>query len=214
MQIDDEERREKERKLRTIDAQVRKLKETRKGEPTRFHQAGKEIYAWWRLSNEIKGSQVKVDVTRGGAHMKVMIQNHVIFDQDVFAPIRADDVLWSIEDADHMMEPGRYLHLTLTKREESKLWECLAFVPEVQRDEKGDAIPSTIPEPYSVGDRLEAFRQMVHEDDGEEVRYEDLSYEAREYVDLMKRYEHARATGDKRTELECYQELSDQRVVI
>ena len=37
---------------------------------------------------------------------------------------------------------------------------------------------------------------MVTGDDGEEPRYEDLNDQSKQLVDAMRRFEHARATGD------------------
>merc|ERR1712185_879108 len=48
-------------------------------------------------------------------------------------------------------------------------------------------------------DRVAKFRQMVNGDDGDYTSYSDMEPGARHLVDVLRRYEHARATGDRRS---------------
>merc|ERR1712137_178593 len=88
------------------------------------------------------------------------------------------------------------LHVTLTKAERHQLWEQFAVVPEVQRDERGEVIPETVPAALSSRDRMERFQEMVRGDDGHQACYDDLDSKSKQLVDAMRKFEHARATGD------------------
>lgn len=168
--------------------ELKKLQRTRRGEPTRFEQAAGELYCWWSLPAGISARDIKVSGS-GGEWLTVSVRDVPIFDRQLFHQIKGDDIIWSLDAGE--------LSLTLTKRERSKLWDQLGSVSEMQRDASGRVIPSTIPEPMSINDRLAKFRQMVTGDDGEEPRYEDLNDQSRQLVDALRRFEHARATGDQ-----------------
>merc|ERR1712150_58823 len=124
-----------------------------------------------------------------GSWLKIIVKNVVIFDRMLFHMIRTDDIIWSVEDSE--------LHLTLTKREKNKLWDQLGIVFEIQRNANGKINPDTSPEPMSCCDRLEKFKQMISNDDGDHKNYEDLDKQSQEIVDTMKFYQHARATGNQ-----------------
>merc|ERR1712217_529297 len=97
-------------------------------------------------------------------------------------------MIWSVNDNE--------LHLTLTKRESNKLWDQLGILSEIQKDNSGKINPDTIPEPMSAADRVEKFKQMVSNDDGDQKNYDDLDMQSKELVDTLRKYEHARATGN------------------
>ena len=163
--------------------------QARKGEPTRFEQAGGEVYCWWTLPGGISSKDVKVQASKGGEHLLVEIKGIAVFDRPLFHTVRGDDVLWSLDAGE--------LSLTLTKAERNKLWDQLGAVGDIQVDASGKVIASSVPEPMSASDRLQKFRQMVEGDDGHQTRYEDLGDTGKQLVDAMRRYEHARATGDQ-----------------
>ena len=180
---------EEEAKVAEIQAMegLKKLQSTRRGEPTRFEQAAGELYCWWSLPAGIQAKDIQV--SSSGEWLTVSVRDLRIFDRQLFHQIKVDDIIWSLDAGE--------LSLTLTKRERSKLWDQLGSVSEMQRDATGRVIPSTIPEVMSAQDRLEKFRQMVNGDDGEQPRYEDLNDQSKQLVDAMRRFEHARATGDQ-----------------
>ena len=129
--------------------ELKKLQRTRRGEPTRFEQAAGELYCWWSLPAGISAKDIKVSGS-GGEWLTVSVRDVPIFDRQLFHQIKGDDIIWSLDAGE--------LSLTLTKRERSKLWDQLGSVSEMQRDASGKVIPSTIPEPMSINDRLAKFR--------------------------------------------------------
>mmetsp|Transcript_33466 Transcript_33466/g.77130 ORF Transcript_33466/g.77130 Transcript_33466/m.77130 type:complete len:644 (+) Transcript_33466:25-1956(+) len=169
--------------------QLHALKGRRKGEPTRFEQAGGELYCWWSLPPGIVSKDVKVQASNGGTRLSLEVKGITIFDRPLFHHIRGDDVLWSLDAGE--------LALTLTKGERNKLWDQLGAVSDIQFDANGKAISSSVPEPMSANDRLKKFKEMVEGDDGHQARYEDLGDSGKQLVDAIRRYEHARATGDQ-----------------
>ena len=186
--IHEEEEDAKGAESRTLQELCR-LKNTRRGEPTRFEQAAGELYCWWSLPPGIVAKDIRVQTSNGGESLCVQVRDVLIFDRQLFHPIKGDDIIWSLDAGE--------LSLTLTKRERSKLWDQLGVVSEMQRDAQGRVIESTIPEPMSINDRLDKFRQMVTGDDGQQPRYEELDDRSKQLVDAMRRFEHARATGDQ-----------------
>jgi len=168
--------------------ELHRIRSVRRGEPARFEQAAGEVYAWWHLPPSISGKEVQVKSANDGRHLSVVVRGVTIFSGPLFNQIRGSDMLWSVDEGE--------LHLTLTKGERSKLWEQLSEVSEVRRDAGGNVIADSVPEPMSSRDRLDRFRQMVDGDDGVRNNYDDLPPETKRMVDAMKRYEHARATGD------------------
>merc|ERR1712203_92354 len=107
----------------------------------------------------------------------------------LFHLVRANDMVWSMDRGE--------LSLTLTKVERNKLWEQFDEVPEPRRDESGAVIPEIVPEALSSRKRMDQFRKMVQGDDGQRTCYDDLDPSSRDLVDAMRRFEHARATGDR-----------------
>jgi len=187
-QLDAEEAEEtKQRDLR-IRYELQLLQARRRGEPARFEQAAGEVYCWWNLPPEIGGREIKVKTSQGGGYLTVTVRDVKIFHAKLFDTIRADDLVWSVDNGE--------LHLTMTKGERHKLWEQLGEVGEIQHDENGEAKPETLPEPFSPGERFAKFSEMIHGDDGVEHNYDDLDPEARRLVDVLRRYKHAQATGD------------------
>ena len=184
--IDEDEEVAKVAEIQAIE-ELKKLQRTRKGEPTRFEQAAGELYCWWSLPVGISAKEIQVK-SSGGERLTVVIRGIPIFDRSLFHHIKGD-LIWSLDAGE--------LSLTLTKRERSKLWDQLGSVSEIQRDARGNVIQSTVPEAMSMNDRLDKFRQMVTGDDGEQPRYEDLNDKSKQLVDAMRRFEHARATGDQ-----------------
>lgn len=202
----------REKKLDAEDAQERRADEgrvqaqleqltLRRGEPTRFEQAGSEVYCWWVLPPEVHAREIRVDCTKKGEHLKVSVRDVIVFDNKLFKAVRGDDVVWSIEDSE--------LHVTLTKSEKAKIWDQLGEVGAVQRDAKGNVIPESLPPSMSSEDRVAKFREMVTGDDGDYTSYEDMDPKARHLVDVLRRYEHARATGDRRALAEAEVELDE-----
>eukprot|EP00411_Alexandrium_monilatum_P076930 CAMPEP_0175492630 /NCGR_PEP_ID=MMETSP0096-20121207/2362_1 /TAXON_ID=311494 /ORGANISM="Alexandrium monilatum, Strain CCMP3105" /LENGTH=697 /DNA_ID=CAMNT_0016794561 /DNA_START=1 /DNA_END=2092 /DNA_ORIENTATION=+ len=187
-QLDAEEAEEKRQQDLKIRYELQLLKTRRNGEPTRFEQAAGEVYCWWKMPSQVSGREVKVRSAQGGTHMLVEARDVVIFDSPLFHVIKADDIVWSVDDGE--------LHLTLTKFERNKLWEQLGQVSEVQRDDHGEVRVESLPEPLSAGERVSKFQEMVQGDDGVEYNYDDLDADAREFVDILRRYKHAQATGD------------------
>eukprot|EP00438_Fugacium_kawagutii_P034254 Skav225947 [mRNA] locus=scaffold1500:586407:588745:- [translate_table: standard] len=185
--IYEEEEEAKVAEIRAME-ELKKLQNSRRGEPTRFEQAAGELYCWWSLPPGIQAKDIKVSGS-GGERLMVSVRGVRIFDRQLFHQIKGDDIIWSLDAGE--------LSLTLTKRERSKLWDQLGSVGEIQRDAAGNVVPSSIPEPMSMHDRLDKFRQMVTGDDGEQPRYEDLNDKSKQLVDAMRRFEHARATGDQ-----------------
>merc|ERR1711918_219462 len=102
----------------------------------------------------------------GGSRLRVVVRGVEIFSNKLFLPVRQDDVIWSLEDGQ--------LHLTLTKAELDKLWNDLGEEVEVERDETGEPLPHTIPEPMSARERIDKFKQVIEGDDGRQSAYEDL----------------------------------------
>ena len=188
-QLDAEEEAERRNLERQADEELKTLQASRKGEPTRFEQAGGEVYCWWTLPAGIKSKDIEVQTSKGGAQLLVLVRGIPIFDRQLFHNIRGDDVLWSLDAGE--------LSLTLTKAERNKLWDQLGTVCDIQVDASGKPIPSSIPEPMSASDRLQKFKQMVEGDDGHQARYEELGDTGKQLVDAMRRFEHARATGDQ-----------------
>eukprot|EP00930_Biecheleria_cincta_P031986 TRINITY_DN22197_c0_g1_i1.p1 TRINITY_DN22197_c0_g1~~TRINITY_DN22197_c0_g1_i1.p1 ORF type:complete len:640 (-),score=154.29 TRINITY_DN22197_c0_g1_i1:293-2212(-) len=188
-QLDEEEAQEQAEAARLAQEDLQKLRTVRKGEPTRFEQAAGELYCWWALPAGITGKDVKVQALKGGERLMVQVRDVVIFDRPLFHHVRADDIVWSVDAGE--------ISLTLTKGERSKLWDQLGAVGDVQFDESGKAVKDSIPEPMSGADRLEKFRQMVSGDDGHQTSYSELDEKGRNLVDAMRRFEHARATGDQ-----------------
>ena len=115
----------------------------------------------------------------------------MVFDSKLFKTVRGDDVVWSVEDSE--------LHMTLTKAEKAKIWDQLGEVGSARRDAPG----------MSAEDRVAKFRQMVTGDDGDYTRYEDMDRQGRHLVDVLRRYEHARAIGDRRALAEAEVELDE-----
>jgi len=188
-QLDEEEAEEQAEAARLALEDLQKLKTARNGEPTRFEQAAGELYCWWALPAGITGKEVKVQGLNSGQRLIVQVRDVVIFDRPLFHHIRGDDIVWSVDAGE--------LSLTLTKGERSQLWDQLGAVGDVQFDDSGKAVKDTIPEPMSGGDRIEKFRQMVTGDDGHQTSYSELDPKGRDLVDAMRRFEHARATGDQ-----------------
>jgi len=124
-----------------------------------------------------------------------------IFDRKLFKAIRADDLIWSLEDTE--------LHLTITKAERNKMWDQLGEEAAIKKDKQGNVIPETLPESASAADRMNKFRQMVTGDDGEYVSYEDLDPAGRKLVDASRKYEQAMASGDKKKQAESAMELEE-----
>lgn len=200
-QLDEEEAEERRQRDLRILYELRLAQATRRGEPTRFEQAGTEIYCWWKLPAEISGKEIKVKISQAGSFLTVSVRDVVLFDRRLFDTVRADDLVWSID--------GGELHLTLTKGESNKLWEQLAEVGEVEKDESGQVKPETLPDPLPASERLEKFNQMITGDDGVEFNYEDLDAQGRSLVDAMRKYKHARATGDQKELAEAEMELEE-----
>lgn len=200
-ELDEEEALEaRQRKLDAL-GYLQSMKSFRRGEPHKFEQAAGEVYAWWTLPAGVSGKEVKVQVSKFGGHLKVTARDVAIFDRPLFKQVRGDDVVWSIEDGD--------LHLTLTKMERNQVWDQLGEEVEILRDEQGEPLEHTIPEPMSSADRIDNFRQMIQGDDGERVSYDDLTKDQRHIVDVIRRYEHARATGDKQALLEAELDMEE-----
>lgn len=183
-----------------LQASLKRLAE-RRGEPTRFEQAGGEVYAWWKLPDDVKASDIQVHVSDGGNHLTVTISGTPIFDQQLFLQIQGDDVVWTVSDSE--------LQLTLTKAVRNKLWEQLSRVAEVQHDADGNAIPESLPEPLSAKERVDKFQQILQGDDGEEMCFDDLDPQQKYIVNLIRKYRHAKATGDNAELAEAEAELSE-----
>mmetsp|Transcript_67506 Transcript_67506/g.141095 ORF Transcript_67506/g.141095 Transcript_67506/m.141095 type:complete len:614 (-) Transcript_67506:127-1968(-) len=158
------------------------------GEPSSFSQAAGEVYCCWRIPQCIKGREVEVTASDSGGNLLVKVRDVVLFNGPLFGKIRTNDILWSVS--------GGELNLTLTKGERSKLWEQLGQVSSLRVDEGGKVDPSSVPEPLSAKDRMDRFREMIEGEDGEESCYDDLPVETKRLVDALRRYKHARATGD------------------
>ena len=141
---------EAEKSKARILAELKKMRETRQGEPTRFEQAAGELYCWWDLPIGIQAKEITVESSR--ERLLVEVCGVRIFEKQLFHEIK-EDVIWSLD--------GSELSLTLTKRERSRLWDQLGAVSEIARGADGRVIKSSIPEPMSMNDRLEKFRQMV-----------------------------------------------------
>merc|ERR1719191_2654613 len=141
-------------------------------------QAGGELYCWWTLPEGVSTKQIKLEVKFGGSWMTLEIEGIGIFDRELLHQGRQDDVVWSVE--------GGELHLTLTKMERAKLWEELGKSLEMKYDDEGNVRPETLPEPYSINDRWQAFQQMVEDtDDGYGVpSYEELPRQSQKMVDV------------------------------
>jgi len=200
-QLDAEEEEGKRHALKQKLLGLQDLRRDRRGEPTRMQQAGGEVYCWWELPDGVDAKKIKLDVKFGGSWLTLEIEGILIFDRELLNQVKQDDVVWSVEDGE--------LHLTLTKMERAKLWEELGKSPEMKWDEKGEVIPETLPEPLSISDRWKMFQQMVEDtDDGNGVpAYEELSRPAQKMVDVMRRYKHAQATGDKKALYEAEEEM-------
>jgi len=164
-------------------------KNWRKGEPSRFEQAASEVYAWWELTPDIRGSDCKVRCSQGGQWLTVAVRGVAIFDAELFQPVRGADTLWEVLDGT--------LHVTLTKAEHNKLWEQLQKVPEVVKDERGQALPETIPEPLSGAERVKLFQNLLDGDDGLPPNYDSLDRQTKQLVDAMRRHRSAKARGDE-----------------
>jgi len=176
-------------------------------EPARFEQAATEVYCWWTLPPEVSGKDIKVRCTQAGRWLEIKVRGETLFDHELFDAVRQADVIWTVEKGD--------FHLTLTKANKSKLWEQLGAVQEIRRDAEGKAIPETIPEPMSAGDRVGLFQNMLEGDDGERSNYDDLDPKSRELVDAIRKYRSARARGDDRALYEAEEDLeSFGRLVI
>ena len=93
--------------------ELKRLKNTRRGEPTRFEQAAGELYCWWSLPAGILAKDINVDASNGGESLRVQVRNVVIFDRQLFHHIKGDDIIWSLDAGE--------LSVTLTKRERSNL---------------------------------------------------------------------------------------------
>mmetsp|Transcript_97011 Transcript_97011/g.279963 ORF Transcript_97011/g.279963 Transcript_97011/m.279963 type:complete len:412 (-) Transcript_97011:28-1263(-) len=187
-QLDQQAAEEKRSLAEMLAAEVEGLSRKPGGEPTRFEQAGGEVYCWWALPEGISARDVRVTAGGGGARLRVELLGKPIFDGRLFDTILVGDLVWSVSDGE--------LHVTLTKADRNRLWEQLGIVEEVRRDESGNIIPESLPAPMSMAERLDKFRQMVQGDDGQQARYDDLDPRTKQLVDVLRRYEHARAVGD------------------
>mmetsp|Transcript_127417 Transcript_127417/g.231635 ORF Transcript_127417/g.231635 Transcript_127417/m.231635 type:complete len:561 (+) Transcript_127417:72-1754(+) len=205
--LDEEEAAEGRQKAERIQNDLLALQATKRGEPTRFSQAASEVYCWWSLPAGVAGKEITVRCMQGGAALTVMVREVAIFDRKLFQHVKADQLIWTLEDHE--------LHLTLTKAEKDTLWEQLGEVPEMAVDSSGEVIPETIPEPMTAAQRVAMWRDMVQGDDGEYVGYEALDRTSQKYVDTMRRYEHARATGNAQELAEAELDMEEfGRVII
>jgi tetratricopeptide (TPR) repeat protein len=199
--LDAEEEAERRETNARVTEELRRIPITRRGEPVRFEQAATEVYCWWPLPREVSASEITVDCMQGGAALSIVVRDVVIFEQKLFDCIKGNATLWSLEDHE--------LHLTLTKVQKDKLWEQLSQVPDIIRDESGETVPESVPESMSAAQRVALWKQMVVEDDGERPSYDELDRTSQKYVDTVRRFEHARATGDKQALAEAEMDLED-----
>mmetsp|Transcript_22179 Transcript_22179/g.50696 ORF Transcript_22179/g.50696 Transcript_22179/m.50696 type:complete len:234 (-) Transcript_22179:32-733(-) len=181
---DEEVKEKKEKDLQFLQGLAKACK-SKGGEPDRFEQAPGEVYCWWQLPESVKAGEIKVESREAGQLLLVEVRGHSVFEKELFAPIRPNDIVWYVEDGT--------LHLTLSKQERSKLWEQLSKLPASDRD---TARQNTSLQPLTADERIAMFREMVNGDDGQDQRYDELDPETRQLVDALRLHRHARATGD------------------